>query len=133
MPFQQYLPTRASRSTLTLRNNAAAIRNLRKNPRLFFDRLPPFLSLLCIIVGVVWLLLLPLNEYSRQTYISENALLPGQVHAYFSGSEQNVFRGYKRELEGLLRGAELESDREFGSGYVGCHCEVGLLLLAMVY
>lgn len=53
-------------------------------------------------VGVVWLLLLPLNEYSRQTYISENALLPGQVHAYFTGSEQNIFRGYKKELEGLL-------------------------------
>ena len=80
----------------------AAIRDLRKNPHLLFVRLPNLLSLVCIVVGVVWLLLLPLNEYSRQTYISENALLPGQVHAYFSGSEQNVFRGYKKELEGLL-------------------------------
>lgn len=124
MALQQYLPTTTSRSTLTLRNNAAVIRNLRKNPRVLFDRVPPFLSLLCIVVGVVWLLLLPLNEYSRQTYISENALLPGQVHAYFSGSEQNVFRGYKRELEGLLGATELQSDREFGSGYAGCHCEV---------
>ncbi|KAJ5567743.1 Rhomboid protein 2 [Penicillium sp. DV-2018c] len=80
----------------------AAIRNLRNNPYLLFVRLPNFLSFLCIIVGVVWLLLLPLNEYSRRTYISENALLPGQVHAYFTGSEQNIFRGYKKELEGLL-------------------------------
>lgn len=48
--------------------------------------------------GVIWVLLLPLNEYSRQTYISENALLPGQVHTYFGGSEQNVFRAYKQEL-----------------------------------
>lgn len=80
----------------------AAIRNLRNQPQLLFVRLPNILSLLCIIVGVVWLLLLPLNEYSRNTYISENALLPGQVHAYFTGSEQNVFRGYKKELEGLL-------------------------------
>ncbi|KAJ5733864.1 rhomboid protein 2 [Penicillium malachiteum] len=80
----------------------AAIRNLRNNPNLLFVRLPNLLSLLCIIVGVVWLLLLPLNEYSRHTYISENALLPGQVHAYFSGSEQHIFRGYKQELEGLL-------------------------------
>lgn len=79
----------------------AAIRNLRNNPHLLFVRVPSLLSFLCIVVGVVWLLLLPLNEYSRQTYISENALLPGQVHAYFSGSEQNVFRGYKKELEAL--------------------------------
>ncbi len=41
---------------------------------------------------------LPLQEYSRQTYISENALLPGQVHTYFGGSEQNVFRAYRHEL-----------------------------------
>ncbi|KAJ5374569.1 Rhomboid protein 2 [Penicillium concentricum] len=80
----------------------AAIRNLRNNPNLLFVRLPNLLSFICIVVGVVWLLLLPLNEYSRQTYISENALLPGQVHAYFTGSEQNIFRGYKKELEGLL-------------------------------
>jgi len=80
----------------------AAIRNLRNKPDVFFIRLPNILSFLCIIVGVVWLLLLPLNDYSRQTYISENALLPGQVHAYFTGSEQNIFRGYKKELEVLL-------------------------------
>lgn len=47
---------------------------------------------------MIWLLLLPLNQYSRQTYISENALLPGQVHTYFAGSEQNIFRAYREEL-----------------------------------
>lgn len=81
----------------------AAIRNLRNNPQLLFVRLPNILSFLCIVVGVVWLLLLPLNEYSRHTYISENALLPGQVHAYFTGSEQNIFRGYKKELQALIQ------------------------------
>lgn len=81
----------------------AAIRNLRNNPRLLFVRLPNLLSFLCIVVGVVWLLLLPLNDYSRQTYISENALLPGQVHAYFTGSEQNIFRGYKKEIQALIQ------------------------------
>jgi glycosylphosphatidylinositol transamidase len=55
-------------------------------------------SLLCILVGVAYILPLPLQEYSRQTYISENALLPGQVHTYFGGSEQNVFRAYRHEL-----------------------------------
>jgi hypothetical protein len=88
---------------------AAAIRNLRNKPDFLFVRLPNILSLICIVVGVVWLLLLPLNDYSRNTYISENALLPGQVHAYFTGSEQNIFRGYKKELEVLL-----EEGREEG-------------------
>lgn len=55
--------------------------------------------MLLVLVGVIWLLLLPLNEYSRETYISENALLPGQVHTYFAGSEQNIFRAYRQELD----------------------------------
>jgi glycosylphosphatidylinositol transamidase len=73
--------------------------SLRRDPRIL--KLPPYLSFLCIVVGVVWLFLLPLNEYSRKTYISENALLPGQVHTYFGGSEQNVLRGYRHEVESL--------------------------------
>lgn len=72
---------------------------LRHNPR--FLKIPPYLSFLCIVVGVAWLLVLPLDDYSRKTYISENALLPGQVHTYFAGSDQNVFRGYKREIDAL--------------------------------
>jgi len=90
-------------------------RSLRSNPHLLFVRLPYLLSFVCIVVGVIWLLLLPLNEYSRRTYISENALLPGQVHAYFSGSEQNIFRGYRKELEGLLVGGAGSSVGEDGS------------------
>lgn len=93
----------------------ATTRKLRLNPHLLFVRLPHLLSFLCIVVGVIWLLLLPLNEYSRRTYISENALLPGQVHAYFSGSEQNVFRGFKKELEGLLV-ADGNGDSNGGGG-----------------
>lgn len=69
---------------------------MRGSPRLL--GFPPYLSALCILGGIVWVLLLPLQQYSRQTYISENALLPGQVHTYFSGSEQHVFRAYKHEV-----------------------------------
>ncbi|ERT02658.1 hypothetical protein HMPREF1624_00959 [Sporothrix schenckii ATCC 58251] len=72
----------------------------RRDPRLL--KLPPYLSLLCILVGVASLLVLPLDSYSRRTYISENALLPGQVHTYFGGSDQHVFRAYKHEVNGLL-------------------------------
>lgn len=43
-------------------------------------------------------MVLPLNEYSRNTYISENALLPGQTNTYFTGSEHNIFRAYRHEV-----------------------------------
>ena len=78
---------------------APTILALRRDPRVL--KIPPYLSAVCIVVGVVWLLLLPLNEYSRYTYISENALLPGQVHTYFGGSEQHVFNAYKTEVQEL--------------------------------
>ena len=78
---------------------APTILALRRDPRLL--KLPPYLSALCILVGVAWLFLLPLNEYSRNTYISENALLPGQVHTYFGGSEQSIFNAYKNEVQAL--------------------------------
>ncbi|KAH0845572.1 putative GPI transamidase component (GAA1) [Fonsecaea pedrosoi] len=83
-----------------IRNLASSLR--KDDPRLL--RIPPYLSLLCMIVGIAWILPLPLQEYSRQTYISENALLPGQVHTYFGGSEQKVFRAYRHELATVLEG-----------------------------
>ena len=67
-------------------------------------------------VGVVWLLLLPLNEYSRQTYVSENAILPGQVHTYFGGSEHNVFRAFRQEVYDYRDGSE--ADRVTGLGRI---------------
>ena len=69
---------------------------LRRSPLL--RKLPPYLSLICVLVGLAWLAILPLDEYSRRTYISENAILPGQVHTYFGGSEHNVFRAYRQEV-----------------------------------
>ena len=81
---------------------------LRKDPRLL--KIPPYLSAICVLVGVSWLLLLPLNEYSRQTYISENALLPGQVHTYFGGSEQSIFNAYKNEVQALAGKEQDEYD-----------------------
>ncbi|EXJ94628.1 glycosylphosphatidylinositol transamidase [Capronia coronata CBS 617.96] len=88
--------TAASKRALTWASGNSISRLRKDDPRLL--RIPPYLSALCILGGIIWILLLPLNEYSRQTYISENALLPGQVHTYFGGSEQNVFRAYRHEL-----------------------------------
>ncbi|MCJ1471543.1 Glycosyl phosphatidyl inositol protein transamidase complex subunit [Lambiella insularis] len=91
---------------------APTILALRRDPRLL--KLPPYLSAICIIVGVVWLFLLPLNDYSRQTYISENALLPGQVHTYFGGSEQNIFNAYKHEVRALAGRSQDEISGQIG-------------------
>ncbi|ERF71121.1 hypothetical protein EPUS_09144 [Endocarpon pusillum Z07020] len=85
-------------------HTVTSLRRLRSHPRL--HKIPPYISLLCIVGGIIWLLLLPLNRYSRQTYISENALLPGQVHTYFAGSEQNIFRGYREELKSVIKESE---------------------------
>jgi glycosylphosphatidylinositol transamidase len=78
----------------------ASILALRRDARIL--KIPPYLSALCIVVGIAWLLVLPLDEYSRGTYVSENALLPGQVHTYFTGSEHNVFRAYRHEVHDLI-------------------------------
>ncbi|KAK0997437.1 Glycosyl phosphatidyl inositol protein transamidase complex subunit [Friedmanniomyces endolithicus] len=75
---------------------SARLLTLRNSPVLL--KLPPYLSALCLVIGIAWLFILPLNEYSRQTYVSENAILPGQVHTYFGGSEHNVFRAYRQEV-----------------------------------
>jgi hypothetical protein len=82
---------------------------LRRNPRIL--KVPPYLYLLCVVVGVAWLLVLPLNDYSRTTYISENALLPGQVHTYFAGSDQNIFRGDKHEVDALGEKNNIEYEK----------------------
>ena len=97
---------------IRLQTSASALQ-LRRDPRIL--KLPPYLSLLCILVGVVWLFLLPFDDYSRRTYISENALLPGQVHTYFSGSDQNVFRAYKQEVNALVGKSNIEYDLTLGN------------------
>jgi GPI-anchor transamidase subunit GAA1 len=50
-------------------------------------------------IGLGWLFVLPLDEFSRRSYISENALLPGQVEAYFGGSELNIVKAYRAEID----------------------------------
>ncbi|RYP40362.1 hypothetical protein DL768_010633 [Monosporascus sp. mg162] len=86
---------------------------------------PPYISLVCIVIGVVWLFLLPLNDYSRRTYISENALLPGQVHAYFGGSDQNVFRAYRHEIDALKNSSNIEVNDGLENILTGVGLKVG--------
>lgn len=61
-------------------------------------RILPGLSLISALAGIVLLLTLPMAGQYRNTYISENALLPAQAHTYFRESEWNIVRGYREEI-----------------------------------
>ncbi|KAK9487830.1 Gaa1-like protein [Lipomyces starkeyi] len=64
----------------------------------------PGLSFVLVLAGLAWLFVLPMKDRSRRTYISENALLPGQAHTYFHGSEEHIVRAFKEEVR-LLKDA----------------------------
>lgn len=62
-------------------------------------RLLPLVSLVLAVSSLVWLLILPIEGQYRNTYISENALMPAQVTSYFRESEWNFVRGYRSEIK----------------------------------
>lgn len=64
-------------------------------------RVLPVLSLVSALAGIALLLSLPLDGQFRNTYISENALLPAQANTYFRESEWNIVRGYREEVHAL--------------------------------
>ncbi|KAG7664973.1 GAA1 [[Candida] subhashii] len=76
-----------------------AINKLGLVPKLI--QLLPKFSLIIALISCLWLFVLPLDDYYRNTYISENALMPGQIHSYFRESEWNIVRGYRDELKKL--------------------------------
>ncbi|KAK9374965.1 Gaa1-like protein [Lipomyces chichibuensis] len=76
----------------------------KKGTRESFVSLLPGLSFILVLAGLAWLFVLPMKDQSRRTYISENALLPGQAHTYFSGSEEHIVRAFKEEVR-LLKEA----------------------------
>lgn len=59
----------------------------------------PIISFCFALASVAWLLVLPQNGQFRNTYISENALMPGQVTSYFRESEWNIVRGYRLDTK----------------------------------
>ncbi|KAI8067458.1 Gaa1-like protein [Gongronella butleri] len=69
--------------------------------RVLFSFLNKYTSLLCIVlffIGTGWILLLPHDGYSKHTYVSENALLPGQVNVYYGYNDINAAENYRAEL-----------------------------------
>lgn len=57
--------------------------DLEKRARLLrlLQGFAPVLSFVLFFIGIVWILILSYDGYNKGTYISENALLPGQVKA----------------------------------------------------
>lgn len=68
----------------------------------------PIFSLLAVILGIAWILVLPIDGQYRKTYISENALLPAQAQTYFRESEWSIVRGYREEVRALVNATDAE-------------------------
>ncbi|CAO3592080.1 unnamed protein product [Absidia cylindrospora] len=60
----------------------------------------PF-GILLFLIGTCWILLLPYDGYSKRTYISENALLPGQVNVYYGYNDIRAAEEYRDKLQSI--------------------------------
>ncbi|KAF8927039.1 Glycosyl phosphatidyl inositol protein transamidase complex subunit [Dissophora ornata] len=59
----------------------------------------PKLSYVMVAVSFIWLLALPHPFYSKQTYISENALLPGSANVQFDWNDHIAAERYRYEVQ----------------------------------
>ncbi|KAI7859114.1 Gaa1-like protein [Circinella umbellata] len=57
------------------------------------------LSILLFFIGIAWILILPYQDFNKKTYISENALLPGQVNVYFNYNDIRTAEDYRYQLK----------------------------------
>ncbi|KAI8643787.1 Gaa1-like protein [Parasitella parasitica] len=64
----------------------------------FVQRFTPVLSILLFVVGIGWLLILPYDGYNKHTYISENALLPGQANLDYGFNDIRTAEEYRNRL-----------------------------------
>ncbi|KAJ3174330.1 Glycosyl phosphatidyl inositol protein transamidase complex subunit [Geranomyces variabilis] len=52
-------------------------------------------------IGIVWLLLLPRDEFHHKAAVDENALLPGQTTKYFSSMDMYAVSSYRQRVNQL--------------------------------
>ncbi|KAH3901913.1 GPI-anchor transamidase subunit GAA1 SCDLUD_001697 [Saccharomycodes ludwigii] len=70
----------------------------------------PKLSKLFTIVGILWLCVyLPAEGNFRNTYFSENALMPNQAYSYFRETEWNIVRGYRSEITKIINDTDIRN------------------------
>ncbi|KAG9325677.1 hypothetical protein KVV02_001161 [Mortierella alpina] len=65
----------------------------------FVLRWMPVLSYVMVAVSFIWLLALPHQGYSKRTYISENALLPGSANVRFDYSDSLAAEAYRDTIQ----------------------------------
>ncbi|KAK3813663.1 MAG: Gaa1-like protein [Linnemannia elongata] len=59
----------------------------------------PTLSYIMVAVSFFWLLALPHQDYSKRTYVSENALLPGSANVQFSWDDNLAAEAYRDTVQ----------------------------------
>ncbi|ORX47956.1 Gaa1-domain-containing protein [Hesseltinella vesiculosa] len=64
----------------------------------FLDKYTSSFCVLLFLIGTCWILLLPYDGYNKNTYVSENALLPGQVNVYYGYHDIKAAETYRDEL-----------------------------------
>ncbi|EIW60371.1 Gaa1-domain-containing protein [Trametes versicolor FP-101664 SS1] len=69
----------------------------------------PYIRLLLLTVGYLWLLVIPSSQLGQGTYIDENALQPGQVNTYWSWGDVHRADTILADLE-QLRDRNASSD-----------------------
>ncbi|KAJ8655462.1 hypothetical protein O0I10_008956 [Lichtheimia ornata] len=110
--LRTWIKRRLARKSGISQYNAAQRERIAQRIQKF---VPP-LSLLLFFVGIGWILLFPLQEFNRRTYISENALLPGQANAYYGYDDMQIAENYRYELKDVqnkdseTRGAWIQTE-----------------------
>ncbi|KAG9126667.1 Glycosyl phosphatidyl inositol protein transamidase complex subunit [Ceratobasidium sp. 392] len=64
-------------------------------------RVLPWIRIAMFAAGALWILLIPMANMGRGTYIDENALQPGQVNTYWTWREVHAADRYLEDLERL--------------------------------
>ncbi|CAI8501707.1 unnamed protein product [Hanseniaspora opuntiae] len=62
----------------------------------------PIISKLLLVISVALIFgIVPMDGSFRNTYISENALMPNQAYSQFRETEWNIVRGFRNEISSL--------------------------------
>ncbi|CCF56850.1 hypothetical protein KAFR_0B05550 [Kazachstania africana CBS 2517] len=62
----------------------------------------PLFSKIIALISLISIAILPIDGQYRNTYISENALMPSQAYSYFRETEWNILRGYRTQVENMV-------------------------------
>ncbi|KAJ2577353.1 Glycosyl phosphatidyl inositol protein transamidase complex subunit, partial [Coemansia sp. RSA 1836] len=76
-----------------------------------------YLAYPLLLASIAWLLLLPLQTFTRNGYFSENAMMPNQVHTAFGAEEHMLAMSYIDTELALQSTAKDEGERQAGAVY----------------